>query len=273
MIPIEDSRETLLMIPADHGTLAVWIGEPAGETNTVAILWHGLGTDHHEDRDESQAGVFDHLVPQFLNGGVATIRPDASGHGRSSGSIEGYSFSTAERDAIAVWTVAQEHFRGKPTVLVGASFGAVSIQKLIELGSPAIIGTILYYPLLDAEGIFCRFESPWAATALGPSRRRGNESVDLGDGIVVGPQLFDEAAGYLDLSASFAAAPGELIVIHGTADSYSPFSWTKTLIMAKENASLISVTGAEHGFGDDSLRQRLACCAAVAVDLWTNAPH
>ena len=92
---------------------------------------------------------------------------------------------------------------------------------------------------------------PWypAYVISDDSRKRiETEETDV-FGLQVSPD-FDRVAMGIDIMNMIAGYKGPVKIIHGDADSIAPISYSERAVKVFENASLLVIPGAEHGFKD-----------------------
>jgi pimeloyl-ACP methyl ester carboxylesterase len=65
--------------------------------------------------------------------------------------------------------------------------------------------------------------------------------------------------------------PGPVMIIHGTADELVPLSYSEKALAVFENASLVKIPGAGHGFYNDD-EKRVARLAIEFVRKHTRQP-
>ena len=72
--------------------------------------------------------------------------------------------------------------------------------------------------------------------------------------------LFD-----LDVLAEASKYKGDVLILHGTADNIAPYSYSEAAVEAYENASLIPIEGAGHGFRDKHLDEAMVSITEFIV--------
>lgn len=75
-------------------------------------------------------------------------------------------------------------------------------------------------------------------------------------GFTIG-RIYYEGLFDLDILADVSRYKGDVLILHGTADNIAPYSYSEAAVEAYENAKLIPIEGAGHGFRDKHLDEAM----------------
>jgi pimeloyl-ACP methyl ester carboxylesterase len=202
-----------------------WVGN-----DTVILLVHGW---------ESNSSRWKKTLPHLLKSGSTIIAIDAPAHGQSSG----LEFNVPQY-ATFINKVVEEH---KPSIIIGHSIGGIasvyhqylfpetSIQKMVILGSPSDLKTLLknYAKLLSLnKKVFTLLEGYYL--------KYFNFNIEDFSG-----KKF----------ASTITIKG--IIAHDTTDKVVAFEEGKKIASTWKNARFITTTGLGHGMHDDNLYDQI----------------
>ncbi len=213
------------------------------------VLAHGITVDHTEGRTDERPGLFDGLVEKLARHGLATLRFDFRGHGKSDG-VDGFvSIDSAVADMRTV--VAYIESVGVLGGMAGCSFGACATAVVAnELpDSPATI--VFFYPVLEVFATLFDPATEWARKTLGPESVSSLESggTKLIDGVFPIGQPFLDSARKWDIAAQVRKLTQPTMFIHGALDTYVPWKTTRDTANEMSNASFVTLD-CDHGFDE-----------------------
>jgi len=222
-----------LSIDGPNGTLAGIIEIPDGEIKICAIFAHCFtcGKDYLPEKKITQA---------LAKNGIATLRVDFSGLGKSSGKFEDSSFLTNVEDiyAAADWLKANLL---SPHLLVGHSLGGTAVlaaagnipevQAVATIGSPADPAHILH--MLEDH--------------LDEISQQGQANVKLaGRDFTVSQKFVDDVRSY-DHIATLNALTGHKLIMHSPTDETVELKNAGEIYsQLKHPKSFIALDGANH---------------------------
>ena len=207
------------------------------------IFTHGYNTNHLQ--------VPINYAAKIVNEGYACILFDFCGGSRQStsdGDGTEMSIFTEEEDLKCVFaqTKAMDFVDPEQIFLFGisqggvvASLGAADLKDEVK----AMVLCFPAYTLVDD------------ARATYASIEEVPETVDL-MGFTIG-RFFYEKLFDLDILAEISGYKGDVLILHGTADDLVPYSSSEAAVEAFENAGLIPIEGAGHGFRDAYLEEAM----------------
>lgn len=232
-----------VMIPGDHGLLRAIVERPAlkpGERCPAVIICHGFGGNCED-------GFIGDLGRRLPAQGIATIRFDFNGHGRSEGRFSDMTVPNEIEDAKSVY----RYLSSLPYVdtdrigILGHSQGGVvAAMTAGQLGHERIKAAVLMCP----------------AAALRDDCIRGNtfgktynpldppEYVDLGGGRQLGRE-FITTAFTLPIYETAARYHGAGCIIHGTGDRIVPYTYGERFHQLWPGSRWHLMPGYDHGFG------------------------
>ena len=212
---------------------------PAGEGPfPTAIMGHGFGAN---------LSMMEGYARSFAENGIAACAFDfiGGGHGvKSDGVMTEMSVLTEAADMNTVLDGIREmDFCDKDNLFVmGGSQGGFVATYLAGIRPEDVKGLIALYP---------------AYVLQDDSRKRTNNGEDIKDtssvlGTTIG-RIYDEDAQSFDIYDVMRNFDGNALLIHGTADSIVPYTYSERAAKTLPSAELIAIEGAGHGFyGEDN---------------------
>ncbi len=214
---------------------------PGQPTKNLALLCHGITVDREE------GGVFTELARVLAAFGIASLRFDFRGHGKSGGSFEKMTVAGEIMDLKAA--LEQAAARGFSSIgLIGASFAGGPVSYVAAQRPVGVKALILWNAVLEYSfGLFAK---------------RQREGMEIGGKLYrLSPSLLsglpDPVPGRELLRASLPS-----LFIHGDRDELVPYEISVKYSNLMPDAALVTLAGAGHGF-HDSENCRKACAAAV----------
>ena len=203
----------------------------------LVILAHGFGGNH---------GGVKGYAKVFAEHGIAAYIFDFIGGGnniKSDGKMTGMSVLTEAEDLAVILDnlKADSRFKPEQIFLFGESQGGF-VSTYAAAKCPAdVAGLVLLYPAYVLQ------DDAWRRT---PDPQRIPSEMKL-LGKTVG-RIYNRDAMSFDIYTMMPQYSGKTLIIHGTADSTVPLSYSERALTAFPDAELIKITGAGHGFyGDD----------------------
>ncbi len=232
-----DSRSWLekegedFFILSDGLNLHAYFVQNSDAEHKYAIICHGYG---------AQGSGMSYYAKQFYKMGYSVLTPDARAHGRSEGEIIGMGY--IEKKDIVLWAeMITQNDPDAQIVLFGVSMGGATVlftsgESSLPSTVRAVISDCAYTDVYNEIGSAIRYTLPWVP------------SFPIVDCASVICQL---SGGYNLKQASCVDAVNRSITptlfIHGSDDTYVPFSMLDTLYesCSAEKEKLV-VEGAEH---------------------------
>jgi len=143
--------ETEVSVAAGGARLAGTLTLPSGVPVAAALLVPGSGpVDRDSDHPRMRLGVTRELAHALAAAGVASLRYDKRGVGRSSGDFLSAGLGDNMTDAAVALAALRERLPGAPVVVVGHSEGAMIATRLaadesdlagaVLIAAPAVVG-------------------------------------------------------------------------------------------------------------------------------------
>ena len=205
----------------------------------LVILSHGFGGNHSQMSAYAEA---------FARHGIAAYSFDFIGGGygiKSDGSMKEMSVLTEAADLSAVL----DTMRARPEIdpdrvfLLGASQGGFVSSYVAGTRPDDIAGLIALYPAYVLQ------DNAWKQT---PDPDNIPETISL-MGITLG-RIYNADAMSFDIYDVIEHYPGRVLILHGTADTIAPISYSERAVEVFPDAELIRYEGADHGFwGQDEI--------------------
>lgn len=220
----------------------------------LVVLAHGLG--------ESALRVAP-LAQRLAAAGAVAVCPNLRGGGSPSGGpMTAMSVLTEVADVEAVLSAALTwgFVDGARVALFGRSQGGL-VAGLVAARRPASFGALaLWYPALGIpECTSARFRSRTAVPETFPHRVDGRE-------VVLGRRYALDAWD-LDPMSELRRFRSPVLLVHGTQDRDVPIELSERAARELDDARLVRVPGAAHGFGDE--RFETASARTVEFLCWS----
>lgn len=219
-----ESRDGLKL----HGTLTT----PACKVVGAILLVHGITSDR------SEWGIFDKLAEELTKDGVASLRFDFRGHGRSRLRSDRISLSGILSDVISAWETLERELETDSTrlkrYLLGSSYGGgLAYAAASRLGR--IDRVFMVAPVFDYLTDLKNCAPKWR-------EELGNKDHFHYNDLKLGRALADETF-YFD---PLAGEPVKGTIFHGTADTDVLFELSRAVAARHSDLELVPVEGAGH---------------------------
>jgi hypothetical protein len=219
---------------------------PGGSAaSSVTVLVHGGGAT----RDET--GFFTRLAHGLTRAGMASLRFDLRGHGRSEGRQEDLTLAGVVNDIRAAVAYARVTAGGVPINVVGTSFGG-GISGFYTARYPAEVRRlVLFNPLIEYRRRFVDDKPYWHDGRI--DEAAGRELTERGSLVHsptfrLGRALLNEVF-YLRPDEAMAQIVTPTLFVHGTKDTFVPIESSRRYVgRIQAEARLVEIDGAQHGF-------------------------
>ncbi len=216
-------------VPARDGArLAGSFARPPGETGRCVLVLHGVG-----DTRTGSSG----FAPMLIAAGYAALFPDLRGHGRSGGDLVTYGL--LEKFDVLQWIGWMKAYGCREIFGLGESLGAATLIQAAPLTGDfrAIVAESSYSDLREIGKYRVHRISGLPSSVAGA--------------IVASAMLYARLRYGLDLSQAsavdaIARTSTPILLIHGLADSETPYAESQELAQADPHASLWLVPDAKH---------------------------
>jgi len=211
----------------------------SGEPLPLVIMCHGFGGNHEHMSAYAKA---------FAGSGFAVYSFDFIGGGygsRSDGTMKEMSVLTEAADLSAVLDrmKAQPGIDPDSIFLMGGSQGGFVCSYVAGVRPDDVAGLVCLYPAYVLQ------DNAWKQT---PDPDNIPETINL-MGIALGG-VYNRDAMSFDIYDIIRNYPGKVLILHGTADSIAPVSYSERAAEVFPDAELIRYEGANHGFrGKDEI--------------------
>lgn len=231
--------ETVLALP---GGLAATLNLPAGDGPRPAVLMlHGFGSS----RDEV-GGMYARTAAALAEAGIASLRIDFRGFGKSDGDTGAHTVERQNEDAavaLAALAATAGVDPGRIGVL-GFSFGGGAAIQLAAAAPQTVRALAVWSSVGDYAGDFSG--GIWDAAAE-RARAEGVVGLDLGWRTIVLRRDFFESLARHDLMADLGRYPGPVLIVTGT-DDYLHHRAAPMAAAAAGRAETLAIEGADHIF-------------------------
>ncbi|MDJ0614901.1 MAG: alpha/beta fold hydrolase, partial [Rhizobiaceae bacterium] len=225
---------------------------PQGPVRAYAIFAHCFtcSKDFHATR---------RIAAELSNRGIAVLRFDFTGLGKSGGDFASTNFSSNREDLIVAANYLRENFKA-PTLLIGHSLGGAAVlsvagdipevKAVVTIGAPA-----------EAEHVVHNF-----GAKLDEISDKGEAKVSLaGREFSIGKQFLDDLKSN-DVLEKVANLKKPLLVMHSPIDqTVGVENATKIFVAAKHPKSFVSLDNADHLVSSDED----ADFAAAIIAAWS----
>ena len=232
-------------IDGDHGRLAAIVQTPDNLKNfPLVIICHGFTAMKEQP-------LLKYLADDLEAAGIASIRFDFNGHGKSDGRFQDMTVVNELEDAKKVYEYARD-MRGVTSIsIAGHSQGGVVTSMVAgQLGAESFQSVALMAP----------------AAVLRDDALRGNimdfkydannlpEYVEIYNGLRVGRNYF-RVAQTLPIYETAANYQGPVFILHGTADVVVPYTYgLRYQEIYRGGAEIELLQGFDHGFSQNEKR-------------------
>ena len=243
--PVQVSAQSRnVWIDGDHGRLSAVVQTPDGLRNfPLVIICHGFTGNKDSKLLTSLA---DYLEAE----GIASIRFDFNGHGKSDGDFQDMTVLNEIEDAKQVYEYARD-MRGVTSIsIAGHSQGGVVTSMVAgQLGSKDIKSIALMAPAAVLR------DNARAGEVLGITCDPVNppEYVEIFRGFKIG-RNYIKTAQTLPIYETAAKYTGPALIVHGTADPLVPYGYGYRYHDTYRNSRMELLTGFDHNFTQDTPR-------------------
>lgn len=238
-----------IMIQGSEGKLAATLQTPKmkkGQKVRLAVICHGFGSG--KDRPLLRA-----IADSLQNNGIASIRFDFTGCGKSEGKFEDMTVPQEIEDAKAVIAYAEGLDWTGDISIVGHSQGGVVASMVAGQLKGGIRSVALCAP----------------AAVLRDDALRGNtqganydpfhlpEYVEMHRGNKLGRAYFTTAQ-TLPIYETACQYEGPVFIAHGTWDKVVPYTYSERYKQNYKNCELVLMQGVDHSFSNEVARAKTA---------------
>lgn len=252
-----DGATLVLTTPDGHEIHPILTG-PA-DARRLCIMLHGLTSDCHED------GLFDDQAACLAESGVASIRFDFRGHGRSAIPSERMTIAGEITDLETVLAAVSDY---PEIVLLSHSFAGAVTGLLPPMVQDRFHRICLWSPVVSIWHTFIRPELPWQIEKFGAARfckhiGGGGRGITI-DGVWYAglPLLFEGFRKNPEPGLRRLRQP--LLILHGDADKVVSHARSQALAAAVPQARFVSVPGADHGYDNSAAGRALVLAETTA---------
>lgn len=239
-VTTQTAQKADFIIEGSKGKLAATVQTPAMEVGAkvpMVIIMHGFTSN-------KDISMLTSLADSLQKRGIASIRFDFNGHGKSEGNFSDMTVPNEIEDAKAVIAYAKTlPYVGKIGVMGHSQGGVVASMVAGELGTGSI----------DAVALAA------AAAVLREDAIRGNtqgaqyDPLDPPATVQVRPDYaigrkYIQTAQSLQIYQTAQKYQGPAIIVHGTGDRVVPWSYAERYHEIWPSSDLEYIKGADHGF-------------------------
>lgn len=229
-----------LELKGSQGSLYALLQRPdTSDKMPLVILCHGFGGD-------CQSGLLQDIADDLYQDGIASLRFDFNGHGKSEGLFQNMTVPNEIEDLKDVIKWAQQQSWVENISLLGHSQGGVVVSMTAgELGDKVIKSVVLMAPAavlrddaLRGSTMGAQYD-PWNMTA---------EYIQLPfGGLKLGRQYIETAVNLPIYETAFNY-DGPVLVIHGTHDRVVPYTYGERYNQGYRHSAMKLILGEDHGF-------------------------
>lgn len=230
-------------LQGDHGRLAATLQKPAlaaGQRCPLVVLMHGFSGNKENP-------MFWYMADSLQAHGVASLRFDFNGHGKSEGKFTDMTVPNEIQDARQVISYALSQPWVDGVMLAGHSQGGVVASMTAGLlGDDQIRRVVLLAPAAVLRDDAIRGSTMGASyDPLSPP-----DSVKLYGGLHLG-RRYIETAFSLPIYETAARYQGPALIIHGTGDRVVPYTYGERYHSIWKNSRIEILPGYDHGLSQD----------------------
>lgn len=226
----------------DRG-IAATLHLPDGDGPFPAVLMlHGLGSTRSEI-----GNIYVDTAQALADRGIASLRIDFRGFGKSDGDTGGFTLDRQNEDAQTALTALQDNRHIDPARIgvIGYSFGA---GAAVELGAarPDDVKSVVVWSLIGDYR--ADMLSSMGQKVFDRAAQDGIVGFDLGWRTIVLKQAFFDSLAVHDLTAAARAYPGAFMTINGADDFYLPYAAPLLNAAAGQDKLALVIPDADHIF-------------------------
>lgn len=253
-----------LTLSGSEGKLYAELQKPsvkAGEKMPLVIICHGFS-------DNCNSGLLKDIADDLQTDGIASLRFDFNGHGKSEGRFQDMTVPNEIADLKNVIAWAQAHpWVGSISLLGHSQGGVVASMTAGELGDKVIKSLVLMAPAAVLRDDALRGNTmgamydPWNMT---------EDYVQLPFGDLKLGRKYIEAAVTLPIYETALNYTGPVLIIHGTHDRVVPYTYGERYDRGYRNSSIELIPGEDHGFSRNRAEAALHASDWLAKTLSAN---
>lgn len=223
------------------GTLVL----PDEAADRAIVLVHGAGVDREE------GGFFTRLAQGLGEAGVASLRYDLRGHGKSGGRQEEVTLATHLNDIRVALAQVSEATGASAISLLGTSFGGGLAAYYAAKQQDELTRLVLLNPQLNYKDRYIDQKPYWSNDYL--DDEAAEELSEQGyishrPGVKHGRALLNEVF-WLQPHTVLAEIAAPTLIVHGTKDTFVPIvSSRSSAYQLIASHKLVEIEGAQHGF-------------------------
>lgn len=258
-ISLEAQSADTLEIRGHAGPLHAVLQRPdssGSDRQPLAILCHGF-------MGNCDSWLLKEIAGNLHNGGVATLRFDFNGHGKSGGEFQNMTVPNEIEDLQEIIRWARQQPWVESISLLGHSQGGVVASMTAGLlGDDKITGLVLLAPAAVLRDDALRGNTmgavydPWNMT---------DDYVQLPFGGLRLGRKFIETALTLPIYETAFRYEGPVFILHGTHDRVVPYTYGERYNTGYKNSSIRLITGEDHGFSKNT-PDAARCAAQWLID-------
>lgn len=217
---------------------------PRTASDAVAVLVHGGGSTREE------GGFFTRLAAGLAGVGVASVRFDLRGHGRSGGRQEDLTLAGVANDIRAAADHARTLTGSRRVDVIGASFSGGICAYVASQYPDVVRRLVLLNPLINYKKRFIDDKPYWNHDHI--DETAGTELDDRGSLVhsptfMLGRPLLNEVF-HLRPDLTIGTLDTPTLFVHGTHDTFIPVGSSRTYSDLLTRGELLEIDGAQHGF-------------------------
>lgn len=225
--------------------LAGTLVEPTGPLVGAVVLVHGGGVT----RDEG--GFFTRLANGLGEAGLASLRFDLRGHGRSDGKQEDLTLSAILNDIRTAIAHVRASTDTDAVSLLGASFGGGICGYYAAKRPAEVHRLVLLNPQLDYKTRTIDTRPYWSEDTIDDEAARQLTEqgyIDFTPTLRHGRAIFNEVF-WLRPDEALGEIQAPTLVVHGTKDTFIPIESSRSAMhQFRVEHKLVEVEGSQHGF-------------------------
>lgn len=236
-------------VEGDHGKLSAVLQTPDNKKEyPLVMIFHGFNAD-------KEMPLLRDVADKLEANGIASVRFDFNGHGKSDGEFVDMTIPNELEDARKVYEYVQKIPEVTSISLSGHSQGGVIASVLAGELQDKIKSVVLLAPAAVLHDMSCQGD----LFGIRYDMVEHPDYIEIPGCCKVGKEYIETAC-EMPMYKLSSAYKGPVLIIHGTGDELVPYSYGEKYKHVYENATMYPLAGVNHNFvgNEDEVAEKTA---------------